>query len=264
MDNQGEAQEETPVRLCRECAAEIPEVARKCKSCGSFQDARRFMTVSQSSVTFLLALFALLAHFSTDVRSYTLSLRDWVTGTSFSMNAGLVDIDIDTLSVILSSRRNHVFGVSRAQCLLHLPLDPGEFALRRLSSKQMDRGGASAHSVEETKALKWVGPFLLSYRLETPEFFRPFDIRMVTFDHVYTGFPSTTITEAVGPPVSFCTFQGVNQHNSLAGAALMTSAQVLDELDALKLLRAQTELDQSSGEEERRLMLIQEIIQLRE
>lgn len=259
--NTVEPEEEAPaVRICRECAAEIPLAARKCKSCGSFQDSRRFMTVSQSSVTFILALVALLAHFTDQFRSTFFAVRDYLSGTNFALGAGLVSLTNEELTVILSSRRSRAIGVSGAGCFVYLPVDP-----EQLAHAWLQRRGAAQEVDFETdfQNLAWIGPFMLSYELPNPEFFRSFDQRMITFQHTYTGFPGTDFTRDAEAPLSFCSVFGGDEHNSLAATAFLVSASEFSRLDALQLLKEQTELDLSSGENERRLRLIGEVEEIR-
>lgn len=248
-------------RLCRECASEIPLAARKCKNCGSFQDFRRFTTVSQSSVTFLLALAALIAHFTNDIRSGLFAVRDLLSGTNFSMSVGLIDLTLEDLTVILTSRRDHAIGVSGGGCFVHLPADQNELSTillerRRLSQEELNRLPPANHA--------WIGPILISYDLENPELLQPLDKKMITLKLDNIGFPGTEITRADEAPASFCSISGGDQYNSLAVSGFIAKSDDLIKIDALDILNLQTELDPSSGEDQRRLRLIDEITRLRD
>lgn len=247
-------------RLCRECASEIPLAARKCKNCGSFQDFRRFTTVSQSSVTFLLALAALIAHFTSDIRSGLFALRDWLSGTNFSMSVGLVELTNENLTVILTSRRDHAIGVSGGGCFIHLPADPSErsrvlLEQRSLGQGELERLPPDPHA--------WIGPIMLSYDLESPELLQPLDQKMISLALDLVGFPGTEITWSDEAPTSFCSISGGDQHNSLAVSAFIAKSDDFSTMDALQILTLQTGLDASSGEDQRRLRLIDEISRLR-
>lgn len=262
MGNDGDEGTEGRLKLCRDCASEMPINARKCKACGGFQDARRFLTASQSSITFFLALLALLAHFTSDIRSHIFYFRDFLSGTNFSMNAGLVAIDQEKLTVILSSRRNHAFAVASAICVVYLPADGKEFSLLRIRQFEASQGDVGSMASNE---VDWIGQIILSYELEAPEFFKPFDTRMVTFNRVLVGFAGTEIRRLSEEPASFCTFMGADQHNAWAVSALIADARNLADIDALELLQLEVEINRGQIEvgEERRMRLIGELKELR-
>jgi hypothetical protein len=189
------------------------------------------------------------------------TFKDWVSGTSFSMDAGLVDFDKNELTIILSSRRNYAFGVSKATCFVNLPADSARFNYLRFRKNDALWGDEDYKSSTE---LKWVGPILIDYELETPAFFQPFEVRMITFDRVYTGFPSTQILQKSEEPTSFCSFMGGDQHNSWSVAALVANAENLTDLDALDVIEGRNDLEQGSGEERLRVSLIDRIKQIRQ
>lgn len=251
------------MKNCIECGAKIPLRASKCRECGSLQDYRRFFSLTQSSLSFFLALTGLSLHFSGEIRGYYYSIRDFITGTQFSMDAGLVDVDASSMTVILSSRRNFAFAVSGATCFVNLPVDP-----RKYTSVTLMRNdkiwGVDDHDVHDE--LKWIGPIIIAYSLENPEFFEPHSIKMITFKREHVGFPTASIgiKTADSDPTSACSFIGADQNNSWVASALVTDPRNLRGLDAMELLQGQTGLDPESGEEAMRVQLLQKVQAARE
>lgn len=49
-----------PKKVCRECGDQIPEPARKCATCGAYQDWRRVFWLGNSTLSLLVALFSVL------------------------------------------------------------------------------------------------------------------------------------------------------------------------------------------------------------
>lgn len=50
------ADSEASLKRCIECAYNIPEEASKCKECGAFQDKRRYLSVSSTTLSLMIAL----------------------------------------------------------------------------------------------------------------------------------------------------------------------------------------------------------------
>jgi hypothetical protein len=217
------------------------------------------MTVSQSSVTFFLAVLALLAHFSDTFRDYAIAIRDWATGTNFAMTAALVDLDGEDITAILSSRRSFAVGVDSAICSIYLPVN----SLALMQAELAERNAVwEGTSLPAPKEMGWVGPILLGFELDEPAFLASYSVEMLTFKRAIVGLPGAKIIWSVERPPSFCSFGGVDKRNEVAASFLMPESESLRKLDAVELLQ-QAELDEGTDADKSRLSLIDQITELR-
>lgn len=72
---------------CRECAAEIPANARLCKECKSYQDWRRYLVFSQTTLVLLVAMFSVIAAASPHLAKLT-PYNSRLTGTFVDFRKG--------------------------------------------------------------------------------------------------------------------------------------------------------------------------------
>tara|TARA_R100000365_G_C2743148_1_gene71855 strand:+ start:1007 stop:1654 length:648 start_codon:yes stop_codon:yes gene_type:complete len=187
-------------------------------------------------LTFFIALVALLANFTGEIRGAITGLADRLQGVDFAMSAGLVDLDEGAVSVILSSRRNQAIAISKVVCIVHIPVDTPAYIderIRRLSTGESPE--------VRSEGLHWVGQIILSYTLDDPEFFLPFETKLLTFKHALTAFPATDIQQSETEPFSLCTFIGGDELNSPSVAPLLLKAPDMNGLNLDDLLRSPPE-----------------------
>jgi hypothetical protein len=70
---------ETSSKSCRECAKDIPFSARKCAECDAYQDWRRIFSISNTSLSLLIALISVLAVVLPAIKSVFVGSREKVT-----------------------------------------------------------------------------------------------------------------------------------------------------------------------------------------
>lgn len=70
---------EPPSKSCRECGKSIPAAAKKCAECDVYQDWRRIFSISNTSLSLLIALISVLAVALPAIKSVFIRSREKVT-----------------------------------------------------------------------------------------------------------------------------------------------------------------------------------------
>lgn len=75
-------------KSCRECAAQVPANAKICKECKSYQDWRRYLVFSQTTLVLLVALFSVIAAASPHMVKLLTPYNSRLTGTFVDFRKG--------------------------------------------------------------------------------------------------------------------------------------------------------------------------------
>lgn len=75
-------------KSCRECGAQIPSHAKVCKECKSYQDWRRYLVFSQTTLVLLVALFSVIASASPQIVKLLTPYNSRLTGTFVDFRKG--------------------------------------------------------------------------------------------------------------------------------------------------------------------------------
>ncbi|MCA1777758.1 MAG: hypothetical protein LC676_19775 [Loktanella sp.] len=260
MSDTQQSNQEQSKKLCLECGEPIALAAKRCRLCGSFQDRRRYFTASQSSLTFMIAVIALIASLSDQFRAFGVSVMDFVSGTRFDYQTELVNFTADKLVMLVANRRPNTSAISHVMCLVHLPAIPSELQDRMwaANSEEWER----ETNVRRPEQFTYLTTVMLRYELDTPEILEPFEDELLSFDFVGSLWPSTRIENSDEIPSSVCVLGGAREGNpNSAGASLLTNSHLL-QLDAVALLRA-TEGDETGIKEDQRAALLEKLLELR-
>jgi ribosomal protein L40E len=114
-------------KICRDCAERIPDKARKCGHCDAYQDWRRVIFLSNSTLSLLVALVAVLAFAIPIIKSALTPRYERVTARVVSQgyqqslgktaiivvlsNSGTVSAFVDPSASLTSGKRHKWFGV---------------------------------------------------------------------------------------------------------------------------------------------------------
>lgn len=254
----------TEVKSCRDCATVISDKAKKCSVCGSYQGLRRYFTASQSSITFLIAVVALIVSLSDWLVVATAHLRDILTGSRFDMDAQIVRIDDQQLYALIRNRRGQSLAVEGITCLVNPPVDLGDFALRRL--RENDPAWSSelrATNDQERYPFQYLSGLQLRYELAVPQKLGSLDEHLFAFELKGVGWPGSEILSATALPSSFCLVTGASRGDPLSSGALLISDVIVGSIDAVVFLEREqdpTTMDVNN----QRLELINTIERLRE
>jgi hypothetical protein len=234
---------ESNTKNCIDCYSPIPSPASKCAECGSYQDWRRFLPAWINLLTLIVAAFALLNSFLGHGRVAVETLSQYLSGSSFNLNAAVVELGVDRSTFVVTNISDRSAVITSVQCGLFLPIDPSlRFEKATLEGRK--------YRFEET-----VGMFLVSFDLDEPVQIAAGEQAVVTF---HTGNVSPAFGgDRFDPPrepedlvSSYCFIRGVRGDNELIGGALLLNHSNTYDLDALKLLEMADYSEQQVSERE--------------
>lgn len=251
------------MKPCRDCASPIPFKAQKCSVCGSYQGLRRYFTASQSSITFLIAVVALIVSLSDWLVVATEHLRDKVTRSRFAMEVQIVRVDDQQLHALIRNRRGQSVAVEGITCLVNPPVDLSAFALRRLRKNDAAWSNEpEGTDDQERNTIQYLSGLQLRFELALPQKLDRLDEHLFAFDLKGVGWPGSEIRSATKLPNSICMVTGASRGDPLSAGAVLLSDTIIGSVDAVNFLEREQNLT-TTDSEYRRVELINAIELLR-
>ena len=223
-------------RLCVECASVINISAIKCAKCGSYQNWRRYLPFGESSLAIVLSSIALAFTFFPDMKAPLKEVRDIIYGTSFDVEASLVYLNNNNVSLLVRNDENTPAAINELICSINFPLDTEKLIQDYLRRRAVGKAsmGEERLTVENT-----LGPFIVSYSSKQPFLINPYDTQIVTLSLDSITEPLRYINEkdTNREIVNFCSLSGSNFEDDVAGGALLLTQPQLYDVDLLDLIQ---------------------------
>ncbi len=205
---------------CVECAEKIPTAAKKCSKCGSHQDWRRHVPVSQSTLALAISLVALASSVALGSKMVVETASGLLNAPNTHLGIAVVSANERGASVFVSNTTGRNVVVKDITCGLNIPIDPDQINRDLLAKKR----GASVLSDLFLQEKETIGVFIIGYALKESVVLPPNGrvlIEGVT-EHITppmrTGrAPAAELPEKVG---SYCTASGIDEANEFSVGAV--------------------------------------------
>lgn len=249
-------------RHCPQCTLEVPLAAKICTHCGSRLDWPRYLFVSQATLALILSLLALSANFWDGYKGLVSTVEDWFSGTNLDLHAHGGEIDEESITVVVESRRPYPISVFDISCNLTILVDQNSFLRDQLTYRR--EGGGTLDN--ETDWVGWdvIGRFVTDYDIGEPVVVEPFGEAAITGKIGHLGLagafeePIRTIAEGERPPVGTCWVLGANaRHGGQAGGVVFYQPDLIS-VDPRELLE-NADLGTDSRVENLRISLIEQL-----
>ncbi|PIB24925.1 hypothetical protein BFP76_07145 [Amylibacter kogurei] len=235
---QGQADQ---TKICKVCAAEMPAGANFCITCKNWQDWRRHISIGQSSLALLVALFAVLTPlvqfiFSEASESRARKLQ--------KLKFAISNISHNDVEAIISNPTDMSMVVREIQCKINAPIDPKYYF------EEDGYGYVRWPTADEV-----LGPVSISYTLAEPTFVQ-------SKSQAYATFQQEHITPVLiegrrlvsgksfvlkGEQISFCVLTALDENNSDIGVIVELSPIDIAGFDLLRLVEDGDYSEQQMG-----------------
>ena len=233
-------QKNSPTNLCRDCKMDLHPSAKKCKSCGSYQDIRRYIMLGRNSLALVLSFIAILTtavHATTE--SYD-AISEHITNAKRPLDLSVVSIQSEKGGFLIANRTPNVIVVDHIQCALHLLVDSPRQRLKKQERSLSNSGENEAVQSWMLNEEHVMGVFLVSFDLGHGIMIQPQE-RETIFRRVSNITPpirSYSETNSNDYVANYCFASGVDEFGkSVTMMALITKLMSVDVdlLEALKI-----------------------------
>lgn len=213
-------------KLCVDCAQSIPTAAPKCGKCGSYQDWRRHVAITQGALSLPISILALITAIILTGQQASNHFKS-AASPDTRLQFGIAKIDAQKASLVVTNPTTHPTIINTLSCTIWVPLG------REWIERSEHGGVLDAWPTKEES----IGVFLVSYRPSEPVMLESGAQKalIVGVDHIA---PPRAHGEATGPAPAGCLLGATNDRNELVAAGAMLNPSNLLSFDAFKMVDA--------------------------